>query len=34
MPKGLLKKTALFFAEKSGGIDLDLIAIFSVKQES
>jgi hypothetical protein len=25
MPKGLLKKTA-FFAEKSGGIDLDLIA--------
>jgi hypothetical protein len=25
MPKGLLKKTALFFAEKSG-IDLDLIA--------
>jgi uncharacterized membrane-anchored protein YjiN (DUF445 family) len=24
--KGLLKKTALFFAEKSGGIDLDLIA--------
>jgi hypothetical protein len=34
MPKGLLKKTALFLP-RSGGIDLDLIADdLSVKQES
>jgi hypothetical protein len=34
MPKGLLKKKPVFFAEKNGGIDLDLIAddLLSKKQ--